>query len=288
MGWLSSIGSAISSVGRAIGGALSSVGGAIGRVFGAAGGMLGAIGTKALGLFGSLSAIVAGPLGPILGPVIIQIVIEVAARTIGKIAHKLGIIDKDEKVEEVGYRMEAAALHEEWKTPEDFANMRDYYRYLKEMIPDEELDQQKIRENRLYYLGVGTAALTQGLEKQVEIVLPEDFVVEIGRNDMREAEIRAVIQAFKSLGRVSVDLHQFLRGVLPGKDLESITKALVDSYQKIYPEQTEEAVFERINEWRRNSRDDSYMAEKVHGDRYMDYKKQADRGIAYQDIKVLE
>lgn len=292
MGFFSAIGSfvsgAISAVGRCIGGAIKTAVGSLSHIARTAGGALGGIFGKAAGLLSRAASIVAGPLGPI----VTQIIIEVAARVIERIAQELGIIDKDDKVEEVGYRLEEAGAlddngqlkHPEWKRPEDFDNLHDYYAYLKQMVPDESIDYGKMKQNRLRYVAVGTAGLSEGWSQRMGIAITDSFILAIGRANLRQGEITAIVNAFKGLGFSSVELEAFLRGNgLSISELNRIREAIISSYQALYPDKTADDIRLRIQEWCRAVCDDAAVGEQ-YKDWIQDIQNQADQGLAPEDI----
>lgn len=283
---------AVKTVGRCVGSVLSTAGRALAHVAGAIGGNLGKIFGAAVCVIGAVAAIAVGPLGPVLGPIVAQIIIEAAAKVIAKIAKSLGIIEADDKVEEIGYRLEEACAideqgqlkHPEWKRLEDFDNLHDYYAYLKVMIPDEAIDYGKLKQNRIRYTTVGAAALTDSWGKVAGIEIPDDFVVAIGRADLKQGEVQAVVNAFKSLGFTSVRFNDFLlaKGMAPDK-INDLRDAIIAAYQEIYPDKTGDDIRMRIHEWRQAARDDTAVYN-TYKDRVDSVAAQADRGVAVEDI----
>ena len=283
---------AVRAIGSCVSGALKTAGRALAHVAGAIGGNLGKIFGAAVRVIGAVASIAIGPLGPVLGPIVAQIIIEAAAKVIAKIAKSLGIISEDDKVEEIGYRLEEACAideqgqlkHPDWKRLEDFDNLHDYYAYLKVMIPDEAIDYGKLKENRLRYLTVGTAGLTEGWGKVAGIEIPSDFIVTIGRANMTQGEVQAVVNAFKALGFTSVRFDDFLKA--QGMSLDKINQlrdAVIAAYQEIYPDKTGDDVRMRIHEWRQALRDDQAVYE-TYKDRVDSVMDQADRGVSVEDI----
>ena len=283
---------AVRAIGSCVSGALKTAGRALAHVAGAIGGNLGKIFGAAVRVIGAVAAIAVGPLGPVLGPIGAQIIIEAAAKVIAKIAKSLGIIKEDDKVEEIGYRLEEACAideqgqlkHPEWKRLEDFDNLHDYYAYLKVMIPDEAIDYGKLKQNRIRYTTVGTAALTDSWGKVAGIEIPDDFVVAIGRTDLKQGEVQAVVNAFKSLGFTSVRFNDFLlaKGMAPDK-INDLRDAIIAAYQEIYPDKTGDDIRMRIHEWRQAARDDTVVYN-TYKDRVDSVAAQADRGVAVEDI----
>ncbi|WP_306539796.1 hypothetical protein [Megasphaera sp.] len=283
---------AVRAIGSCVSGAFKTAGRALAHVAGAIGGNLGKIFGAAVRVIGAVAAIAVGPLGPVLGPIVAQIIIEAAAKVIAKIAKSLGIIEADDKVEEIGYRLEEACAideqgqlkHPEWKRLEDFDNLHDYYAYLKVMIPDEAIDYGKLKQNRIRYTTVGAAALTDSWGKVAGIEIPDDFVVAIGRADLKQGEVQAVVNAFKSLGFTSVRFNDFLlaKGMAPDK-INDLRDAIIAAYQEIYPDKTGDDIRMRIHEWRQAARDDTAVYN-TYKDRVDSVAAQADRGVAVEDI----
>lgn len=259
MGFLDIIGSALSAAAGSIGKVLGSVGGALASFASRAVGVVGQIASKAGAFMNLLSSLPLGPLGPVIGTIIEQIALKVIAMSIEYLAKKLGIIDAEEKSEEVGYRVEEAQEHEDWKKQEDFPSFEEYYAYLKDQIPDAEIDYAKLKENRERYRLLGTMELTHGLEERMEIKLPEEFLFEIGRSRMEGVEVQAIVEAFKRLGYESVNLSDYLQGKLERKESKQIEKALLSSMKKYYPDKAEDALYERLGVMRMASRDDAKL-----------------------------
>ena len=167
MGFWSSLGSAISSCVRGACSVVSSVvrgvGSALSSFASKAVGLVAGIASKASAFVGLVATLPLGSLGPIVGAVIQQLAIVFVTKAIEYLAKKLGLIEEREKVEEVGYRVEEAQEHDDWKKQEDFKSFEEYYAYLKEQIPDDKIDRRKLEENRERYTILGMMELTNGL-----------------------------------------------------------------------------------------------------------------------------
>ena len=267
---LSSLGNVISStvstVASGISRGLSALGGALSSFASSAVGIIGKIAAKAASFVGLLSTLPLGPLGPILGPIIGQIILKVVAKGIECLAKKLGIIKDKYEVEEVGYRIEEAQQHEEWKKQEDFNTFEEYYEYLKMQIPDEKIDYAKIKENRNRYMVIGTMELTKGVEEIKGIQLPEDFLFEIGRSRMETDEIRAIIDAFKEIGYASVMVSDYFKGKLSRDESKRVEGALLANMKKYYPGKDDDTLYERLGVMRMASRNDSKL-EDIYSDK---------------------
>ncbi len=273
MGWFSSacsfVGSVVSGVCSAACSAIKSVGSALTTFASKAIGIVGSLATKAAGFIGMVATLPLGPLGPIAGAILQQIMIHLVSKTIEYLAKKLGIIEERDKVEEVGYRVEEAQEHDDWKRQEDFKSFEEYYAYLKEQIPDDKIDRKKLAANRTEYTVLGMMELTNGLENRMEIKMPEEFLFEIGRSRMEPNEILAIVDAFKFLGSDTVFISDYLKGKLTREENIKIEDALLVSLRKYYPDKDDDYFYERLGVMRMASRDDMKLAE-VYEDKLTD------------------
>ncbi|MBR1645552.1 MAG: hypothetical protein IJ685_02120 [Selenomonadaceae bacterium] len=269
MGWFSSacsfIGSAISGACSAVCSVASSVvrgvGSALSTFASKAVGLVAGIASKAASFVGLVATLPLGPLGPVVGAIIQQVVIYAVSKAVEYLAKKLGIIGDKDKAEEVGYRVEEAQEHDDWKRQEDFKTFEEYYAYLKEQIPDEKIDRAKLAANRERYTILGAMELTAGLEQQMEIKLPEDFLFEIGRSRMEPNEILAIVDAFKFLGSDTVYISDYLKGKLSRDENIKIEDALLVALRKYYPNKDDDALYERLGVMRMASRNDEKLAD---------------------------
>lgn len=270
MGFFSGLGSfissAVSTVASGISRGFSALGSALSSFASSAVGIIGKIATKASAFMGLLTTLPLGPLGPILGPIIGQLILKVVAKGIEYLAKKLGIIKDKDEVEEVGYRVEEAQQHEDWKKQEEFKTFEEYYDYLKKQIPDDKIDSAKIKENRNRYMVIGTMELTKGVEEVKGIKLPEDFLFEIGRSRMEPDETQAIIDAFKELGYGSVMVSDYFKGKLSREESKRVESALLANMKKYYPSKDDDALHERLGVMRMASRNDSKL-EDIYSDK---------------------
>ena len=269
MGFWGAIGSAISGVCSAACSAISRVGSALTSFASKAIGIVGNLATKAAGFIGMVATLPLGPLGPIAGAILQQLVIHLASKAIEYLAKKLGIIEERDKVEEVGYRVEEAQEHDDWKRQEDFKSFEEYYAYLKEQIPDDKIDRKKLAANRTEYTVLGMMELTNGLENRMGIKMPEEFLFEIGRSRMEPNEILAIVDAFKFMGSDTVFISDYLKGKLTREENIKIEDALLVSLRKYYPDKDDDYFYERLGVMRMASRDDMKLAE-VYEDKLTD------------------
>ncbi len=260
----------LSVVAGAVGGAITTAIGTLTSLAASATGFLGAVAGKAMTFMKTLGALQTGPLGPIFGSIINQLAIQAIVKCIEFFAKKLGIIEEDETPAEMGYRIDEAEKHDDWKKREDFKNLEDYNDYLKEMIPDSQIDYHKLKENRYYYEALGTSALTEGIGEHIGIELTPEFLEEIGRACMEYEEVAAIVETFKELGYSSVAISDYLKGNISKDEGHRIEEALLENMQKHYPNKDEETIHERLGEMRMASRDDTYLANGIYKDKLTD------------------
>lgn len=263
------VGSVVSGVCSAACSVVKSVGSALTSFASKAIGIVGSLATKAAGFMGMVATLPLGPLGPIAGAILQQLIIHLASKAIEYLAKKLGIIEERDKVEEVGYRVEEAQEHDDWKRQEDFKSFEEYYAYLKEQIPDDKIDRKKLAANRTEYTVLGMMELTNGLENRLEIKMPEEFLFEIGRSRMEPNEILAIVDAFKFMGSDTVFISDYLKGKLTREENIKIEDALLVSLRKYYPDKDDDYFYERLGVMRMASRNDMKLAE-VYEDKLTD------------------
>lgn len=247
-------GAAIRGIGSALGGAVKSLTVFAGNALTTAGRVLG---TQAAAFLGTVATILSGPLGPILGPLILNLMISAVIKVITAVAKKLGLVEDEEKVEDIGYRMEEADKHEDWKTEDEFPTWKEYYEYLKQQIP--EVDEEKIRSNELHYQLLGMTAERHAIERELGILMPETFLNEAGRGKMTAEELLAFSDAMKSLQWEPV--RDYLKGKLPPREIDHIENALLEALMQRCQGKTREELQIRLNDIRDASSDDRKLAE---------------------------
>jgi len=268
MGWFSSavgsfFGGIASGIGRIASGVSSFVSGAISTLGNLASkvipSFLSGIAGKAFGFLKGISGIMTGPLGPILGPIIVDLLVKVIVKVISKIAEESEVVEKNERPEEIGYRLEEADKHEDWKRRDEFKSFKEYYAYLKEQIPAEEIDAARLKENFGAYSVLGMQAEVRAIEEKLNMHIPKTSLIEIGRSAMEIKEVQAFIRAFDELGYKNLSISEYLKGTLPAGELERITAALLDAMKLYFPEKSDKDLLTRLNEMRKASNDDKIL-----------------------------
>lgn len=288
---VSSVGSAICSVGRSISTGISSLASGIGKVvsnvastaikagstllsgLSKVGGFLGKIATGAGKIFSAAAGFLSGPLGQILGPIIGELVIQAITAAITFMAKKMGIIDENEKPEEVGYRLQEAQEHPEWQNRDDFDSTKKYYDYLKTKIKDEDIDQNKLEEHKLEFSTMGAEMLRTSIEEELHIDFPIDFLIEIGRCRLDGAELMNIIKDFINKGYKLELIRQYLKGHLKGLEKQKVGDSLLLAMKNSHPEWSDTQVSDRINGMILASQQDNAVA-LMYNDKLEEIKQQ--------------
>lgn len=292
MGFFSFIGSAISTVGSAISSGISKLGSAICTGIGAAGKMLAGLATTAGGFLGKLAAsasgflgkmcsVILGPvLGPIIGPILIELAIQFLVKVISGTAQKEGVVDEDERPEDIGYRMQEAENHKgEWKQREEFASLKEYTDYLKKQIP--EVDENYIKANHLSCQLLGMQAESELLSEKYRIGLSQNFLEMAARTALESDELRAFVDAYKKLGYKTLDVEAFFTGRLSGREADAIRDALLSALGVYYPEKTQMERIMRLNEIANAATDDYAFAKQ-----YAEQLKTGEVGAELQRLRA--
>ena len=219
------------------------------------------INTQATSLFSRFIAPLSGPLGIIFGPMITQLMVFAVSKVVNKVAEKFGIIEKGEKQEHVGYRLEEAGKHaNDWQQRETFESFKNYYKYLKEKIP--EVDETKIKGNEAAYQWLGTMAVYEGIQEELGIKLPEDFLMEVGRSKMEPEEYLAFADVSGKYGWEAV--QGYLKNTLPVKELDKIGGALLSALEQHCLGKSSEDLKIRLSHICAASNNDKVLAAKIY------------------------
>ena len=266
MGFFSFVGSVISGACSIVSSAISTIGSAIGGALKGAVSLCKSLGNlaslKVLGPLVSIASGILGPLGPIVADLVIRKMIEVGLKLL------LGT-DK-EKADEMGYRLEEADKHADWKKSSDFDSFKEYYEYLKQQIPDEEIDREKLKKDKYYYESVAIDKMADETGKKYGIKVEPEFFIEIGRSAMEEKEVEAIIAAYKSLGYDNVAISDYLKGTLSQEEYKKVREALIASLKSAYPLKSEADLIGRLDIMKICSKDDKFMAEHSYDDALKD------------------
>lgn len=233
MGWFSSacsaVGSFCSSVGSAVSSGFSSLCGGIGSLASSVGSMLS-------GSVGSLATIL-GTLGASTLDVIIAVII-----AIGNI---FGVNEEEEKVEELGER----AMHPDAKKPEDFDTIEAYIEHLKNDIEiDKEALEKKSPEEKAALALVGTGIIIKGIEEKTGMELSPEFLVAVGKCDMKSEEVKAYMDSFKEAGISDMkEMADFLSGKCSPEQVGKTGNAIFNAIEKQNPDLSSQDVDAKLD-----------------------------------------
>ena len=215
MGWLSSIGSAISSVCSAAMNVVSTAVTAVGTV-------LAETATKFLEV----------------GEEKLNKIVEV----LEVIAKALGIIKPDEDTEQLGDKAMKAD-----KKPEDFDSTNEYIDYLRtEIKSSKEALATLAPEERLARKSVGCAILAKAIEEKKSLEIPIEFWKEATRIGLNAKEMDDFLTKFKNAGIVPTDFLKYLKRELNSKEESTMDSILMQAYKDLEPNLNEKEREEKV------------------------------------------
>lgn len=235
--------SAVKGVSHFIAGSISGLGKNIGKI---------------AGFLVNTLAMVAGSVifGPVIGPIIANLFVKGICKVVSLLAKKLQVTQEEEAPEEVGYRMEEAEEHPEWKQREEFESFKEYYNYLKQQIPDETIDQKRMQDSLGVYRIIGASTLYEEIGVQEGIELPKELMLDIGRAKLTAEEFKCMLDVFKQLKIEGDSINDFMRGTMNFKEATGIYKALEAAFQDLYPDKSQQEVMERLDDIQSATRGD--------------------------------
>lgn len=241
MGFFDSVGSFFSGIGEMFTSGLSLVLDGISGIAKSIGegikGICESIGTEGMILIGSiaLSLLIPGfGLPEILS--IIQIV--------GQIAQMLNIGGKDSP-EELGMKSEIAD-----KKPDDFDTTEDYLKYLNTQVKLEPGALEKLsEEERAKYGLIGSALDIKAIHEKYHIELSPDFLRDVTIMKIPKEEVGAYVKEFEAKGLTKMqEMTDYLRGNAIDNDKDVIRTDILDTMKSLYPELSEEQLYDKLNE----------------------------------------
>lgn len=227
-------------------------------------GMLGKIGLGCTKFLGGAAGFMAGPLGPIVGEIVGQLVIYAATNALTQVAKKLNLISTDDKAEEIGYRLEVASQHNDWKCREDFATFGEYYDYLRQQVPDETIDPARLHDDRLYYTAMGGNALRLSIAEHYHMDIPIDMLIEIGRCHLDGDSLQEIMERFSAEGYNLGKFREYLQGELKGIERSNVEQYIAESLMNVYPEYSPEQLANKLREMRNASRDERFLESTIY------------------------
>ncbi|MCK8826594.1 hypothetical protein MWH25_02370 [Natroniella acetigena] len=181
-----------------------------------------------------------------------EILTDIIVAVVKVIAEKLGLIEEEEQVEELG----AKAMQSE-KDLEDFNSAQEYIEHLRNEV---ELDIEKFNamkvEERLVCSAIGVSILSKGIEEKEEVDIPADFWIEVGKQDMKAEEVEAYIKKFKEHGFSELKLSDYFKGSLSVTENKEIDSIFEETLKELNPELSDEDIADKMLEIEQTSRKD--------------------------------
>ena len=203
-----------SAVGSAISGVCSCIGNAISSAFSGVCSALGHIGRTAIDL--------------VIKPPSLDI-FKVIVKAVGWLAEKLGLKEPEEKPEELGDR--AIQAQEKGIKPENYNSTREYIQDIREKTTFDQKKFDKLSpQEKLERESLGTSIYTKGVEEEMKMELPSEFLVDIGKLNLTGPQMEQLIAAFKKQGFDSMQpMSQYLRGNLAGDKVSKAGTAMKEA-----------------------------------------------------------
>lgn len=197
-----------------------------------------AIGTSAIGTIGTaistVGAVVvtgAKALIPVLKTslTVIDVVYRVCS-IISEIAHKLGLVEKDEQIDEIG----AKTLQEDTRERFDGESASEYMEYLRNEV---ELDREKFEkmkeEDKIACSALGTRLVADSIEEKLSFELPSKSLLAAGFANANSQELKSIIDNFKKNNINSLDkFDKYLSNDLNLSENIKIDKIIIDSIKE--------------------------------------------------------
>lgn len=212
-------------------------------------GVCSVIGSAIGGTIGSLTGKIGELLTVVLDP---YKVIEIACKIIKTIAESLGLIEKEEMVEEIG----AKASQPNTKRSDEFENTEEYIKYLRE---DVEIDKKRYeglsKEEKLACKVAGTVIVVKGVEEKTGMKLPPEFLVDMTKLNLKHDELNTYIQSFKTHGISDMKvMTDYLSGKCEYNKVDTASRAIVNGLMSLNPQMSLEDVQDKLVEMKEAAR----------------------------------
>ena len=133
---------------------------------------------------------------------------------------------------------------------------------MKQQIP--EVDEHKIGERERYYQLLGMAVEQQAIQEKLDVKLPGDFLMEVGRSKMDPQEYLAFADVIKSHSWEVV--QGYFKNMLPVKEMDKIGEVLLSALEKYCSGKSREDLDTRLNHICAASDNDKILATKIYHD----------------------
>ncbi|MEG2364071.1 MAG: hypothetical protein RR942_08800 [Romboutsia sp.] len=174
---------------------------------------------------------------------VIDIVCKVCSIVL-EIAHKLGLVEQDEKIEEIG----AKTLQEDTRGRLDGESASEYMEYLRNEV---ELDREKFEkmkdEDKVACSALGTRLVADSIEEKLSFELPSKAILAAGFADINSQELKSIIDNFKKNDIKSLDIFdKYLSKDLNLSENIKIDKIIVGSIKECNENLSDEGSVEKV------------------------------------------
>ncbi len=179
-------------------------------------------------------------------------VISVVAVIVSGIANLLGLINKEETTEELGYKAQQALETRELK-PENFDSYKEYLAEVrKEPIDNEKLKSLNLEESNTCKL-LGTRILGNCIGEEVGIEVTDEFLRDCGKMSLSPTLALGIIENFKKNGSTSMkDMTDYMAEKIDADKVDGCSKALEDAIKAENPDATKKDIADQIRDWEKS------------------------------------
>ncbi len=200
---------------------------------------------SAAGSFVSGLATVVGELAPAVGNLLLGLGFQFVGKVVSALAKMLGITEKEEKPDELGYRIKEAQAHKDWKQREDFDTFEDWNKYLKEKIP--EVPSEEINKNWWEYQAIGMGCIYNEINANTEMELPPEFALLIMGNKISKDDAMLILETFQKEGLKGKDIIEYFQKEWTIAATEAMREKLLDAFIEFYPDTSREELGARLD-----------------------------------------
>lgn len=221
-----------SSIGDFVGSALSCIGSAVTTAFKGCCSAIGSIGKTAFELIHA----------PTVG------IFRCISHAISFVAETLGIKKPEETPEELGDRAMQGYNHD--IVPGNYKSTREYIQALREKTSFDQSAFEKLSdEEKFERASLGTSIYTEGIEQDLKITLPTEFLIDIGKLGLTGSQLKLFAEIFIKNGfSTMLPMSQYLHGTLDPEKVLKTGAAMREATAKQNPTLSRDEINQKILE----------------------------------------
>ena len=183
-------------------------------------------------------------------------VIDAVVKIVKYIGKELGLIEKEEQIDEIG----AKAMQEDSLARDKFKSNQEYIEYLRNKVElDIEKFNKKSPEEKVACKAVGVAIVTRAIEEKTGIELPPEFLLNAEKIKLSGQEVKTFIEKFKengfnNMGIMTDYLQKNNDKSNSDKISATIGEGLKENNPKLSDDEVENKIIDMILESRNNEK----------------------------------